>query len=250
MKSVSVNVCNGTIIIVYGVSMTLLWLFLFICVISGETINCHDEDDYYHFMYNICSQSLPCKHLFHLYPLTPDDASHLQKTPERSAFIDYRNDRDYQLFRHQLLGRPILPQQQQQQQRIVLHNTMPDAWLPTTSVLYKQDVATPRCSEDTSLHNPVTVMTVLYAMHIYKLTVSDDFFCHDPNERLFIDPVTNDTICVCKTGKVCDNDSNFDELFTFLLVILIFGIVAFIITIFVSLFYKRSMIYDLWGTHK
>lgn len=235
--------------------MTTLLLLLFLTgIISGETITCHDEDDYYHFLYNICAQALPCKHLFHLYPLTTNDASHLAGTPERTAFIDYRNDRDYQLFRHQLSGKALFPLLEQvATSHIVLHKTMPDAWLPTVSVLFKQGSvasSSPPCREDTSLHNPVTVMTVLYALHIYKLTVSDDFFCHDPNERLFIDVVTNDTICVCKTGKVCDNDSNFDELFTFLLVILIFGIFAFIITIFVGLFYKRSMIYDLWGIHK
>lgn len=231
----------------------LIVLSVFIVVgIRGGAITCHNEDDYYHFLYDICVQALPCKHLFHLYPMTPDAASRLAQTPERSAFIDYRNDRDYQLFRHQLSGRALFPMATTTMttSQIVLHKTMPDAWLPTARILFKQDAGTPRCSEDTSLRNPLTVMTVLYTLHIYKLTVSDDFFCHDPNERLFIDVETNDTICVCKTGKVCDNDSNFDELFTFLLVILIFGIFAFIITIFVGLFYKRSMIYDLWGIHK
>lgn len=236
--------------------LSLLLLFVLVHAVScsqGVVITCHDQHDLNHFLYKICSQSHPCKHLFHLYPLTPSDASHLSATLERSAFIDYRNERDAQLFARQLTAKPIFPLLRKHQQHTtvatVLHNTMPAAWLPTISVHFDAAAAAAvACSDNESLYSPLTVMTALHAMHVYKLTVADEFFCHDPNERLLIDPATNESVCVCKTGKSCDNDSNFDELFTFLLVILIFGIAAFIMTVFVSLFYKRSMIYDLWGS--
>ena len=243
-----------------GLSLLLFLSLLYSVRCSHDIITCRDQEDYTHFMYKICSQSLPCKHLFHLYPITPGDVTHLSVTPERDAFIDYRNERDIELFSRQLAAKPIFPMLRKHQHKTagggvvataaattVLHNTMPVSWLPITSVHF--DVST-TCAGNESLYTQSMVMTALYGMHIYKLTVADEFFCHDPNERLLVDPLTNESICVCKTGKSCNNDSNFDELFTFLLVILIFGIFAFIITVFVGLFYKRSMIYDLWGSSR
>ncbi len=126
---------------------------------------------------------------------------------------------------------------------------MPEEWLPTTSVLFNKD-APVACSDDVALQSAYNVMSALYGMHIYKVMVADEHFCHDPNERFLIDPLSKESFCICKIGKSCNNDSTFDELFTFLLVILIFGIVAYIFTTFISLFYKRAMLYDLWGNQK
>ena len=248
-----------------GLLVLVLVVVLFLAPLSRaqqHQITCQSEDDYYHFLYKICTQSTPCRHLFHLYPMTHSAVTTQQvgATPERDAFIDYRNDRDFQLFRHQLATKPIfrigLPDSEENNtltatttlrssgHHLVLQNTMPDSWLPTTTVFFKDESTA--CSEsDVTLQEPGVALSALYGMHIYKMTVADEFFCHDPNERLLIDPLTNETFCICKTGKSCNNDSNFDQLFTFLLVILIFGIIAFIIAIFAGLFYKRHLLHEV-----
>lgn len=218
--------------------------FLILCcvvVYAQDVITCQHQDDYFHFLYKICIQSTPCRHLFHLYPLEVSNTTTISATPERDGFIDYRNERDYQLFRHQLYGKPIFHTQAASSERLVLHHALPDAWIPTTSVVFNQDIVA--CSSnEPSTH---LALHVLYALHIYKMVIADDYYCHDPNERFLIDPLTNQTLCICKTGKSCNNDSNFDDLFFFLMVILIVAIVAACISIFASLFYKRAMLHDL-----
>lgn len=222
--------------------MYLLFLSFVIAVSAqqqADVLTCQSHEDYMHFLYKVCSQTIHCKVLFNLYPLEESDMQRISETPEREAFVDYRNTRDFQLFAQQLTASPIF-RIQSQTDHLLLENTMPDEWLPTTSVLFKEDVDA--CSDDMSTHHRYRVISALYAMTIYKMQIADDFFCPDPNERLLVNPVTNRTYCHCKTDKSCANASNFDQLIYFLMVTLIFGIVAACIATFASIFYKQAIL--------
>ena len=209
---------------------------------------CQNDDDYYRLLYKICSQTLPCKHLYHLYPVT---VGGVIETTELPDFVDYRNGRDFQVFRQQLSRVAIFNITLEgevvstNKTRNVLQNTMPIEWLPNISIALQASSNT-LCSEDVRNLNPVFVGSALYGMHIYKVTISDDNYCQDPNERFFTDPLNGKPLCVCKPGgKLCNNDANFNKLFSFLLECLIVSVFAFIIVTFATTFIKRSMLDDL-----
>ena len=222
--------------------MILLLLFglLLLPCEAEELIVCQNEEDYYQFLYQICIQSSPCRHLYHLYPL---DQVKENEVPETAAFIDYRNSRDFDLFRHQLERSLIFRMNGtlavKSERRLVLQNLVPNEWLPDVRVLLKAD-------HREQCHKRVIGRThalyILYALHIYKVVVADEYFCHDPNERLLLDPLTNSVHCVCKKGKSCHNESNFTHLITLLMSLLIFGVFLLSVAIFASLFYKRHLL--------
>lgn len=233
-------------------------MIVFICFLTlialslqqqQQQVTCQSEDDYYHLLYKICSQTIPCKHLYHLYPVVQGVGERILATAELADFVDYRNGRDFQLFRQQLSrvslfnvsveGEPV-----SNRTRNVLQKTMPDDWLPKINISLQASNATP-CNEDARNFNSVFVGSALYSMHIYKVTVSDDNYCYHPNERFFVDPLTDKPLCDCQPGKLCDNDSNFNKLFASLLEFLIVSVLAFIIVNFASTFLKRSMLDDL-----
>lgn len=224
--------------------MTIFVLFLLIssyfCQQSEQNIIvCQNEEDFLRLLYNTCIQTFACRTLYHLYPL---DASHVSPTPERDSFIDYRNERDFDLFSHQLSRSLIFKYENDTaivgiERRLVLQGLVPAVWLPQTVVRF--DGLT-LCYNMTL--EPLVAVSVLYSMHIYKIVVADEFFCHDPNERFLLDPITNTSFCICKQGKSCDNESNFDFLMIRLAVILIFAIFIFVLALLISLFYKRYLL--------
>jgi len=218
--------------------ITCLFVVLIFFIVRGEEIICQSEDDYYLLLYKTCIQSAPCRHLYHLYPLRSlkeDNA-----LPETSAFIDYRNQRDYDLFRHQLSRNLIFrATTNDTERRLVLQGLVPDAWLPDVAIRFK-DGYQPACNEMTL--SPVYAVYALYSMHLYKMVVADEFFCHDPNERLLLDPLTERLFCVCKKGKSCHNESNFNHLLTLLMTLLIFSLFIFALALFANLLYKRYLL--------
>lgn len=229
--------------------MALLICILTFWVLLGqcsdmEHIACQSEDDYYRLLYRICIQSSPCKHLFHLYPLL-DTASN-EKIPETTAFTEYRNQRDFDLFTHQLSRSLIFRIHNadvviQDERRLVLQNLVPEAWLSEIDVhIAKSGTA---CSEGEI--RPNHAIHALYAMHLYKITVSDEFFCRDPNERFLLDPETDTDYCLCKKKKSCHNDSNFDHYLTIFMPILVFALLIFAFAIIANLFYTRHLLHQL-----
>lgn len=231
--------------------LTCLVTLVILCGVRAQEdiIRCQNEDDYYHLLYNTCLQAKVCKLLFHLYPLREE--SDVGNTAERTAFIDYRNKRDYQLFRDQLSKSLIFQQDSTgllltgavpDERRLVLQNLIPSVWLPTTIVNF--NLSQPVLCSETDLP-PQQALHALYALHLYKTTVSDEFFCHDPNERLLIDPVTETAYCICKKEKICNNESNYNHLLIMLMIILIFSM--FIVGVFsiAGIFYKQYQLTEL-----
>lgn len=209
---------------------------------GGNVIICQNEDDFYRLLYNICIQASPCRMLYHLYPLTQQNENQIIDTPERNAFIDYRNERDYNLFRHQLSRTLIFRINGtlvELERRLILQGLVPEAWLPTTIVRIGGDQVSPCYNTTIEVSD---IISALYSLHLYKLVVADEFFCHDPNERLLLDPLSNATFCKCKLGKSCNNESFFAYLMTRLSVIIIFGIAATVLTLYVGFFYTHYLL--------
>lgn len=212
-----------------------------LCQTSDEIV-CQSENDYYLLLYKICIQSAPCRHLYHLYPLEVESALANNGVPETDAFIDYRNQRDFGLFRYQLSRLLIFRVSNATERRLVLQNLVPDAWLPNITVSFSR--GGDACSDEEHIQ-PIHAIYALYAMHLYKMVVSDEFFCRDPNERFLLDPLTDTSFCIDKTGKSTHNESNFDHYLTLFMPILIFSMLIFAFALFANLFYKRYLLYGL-----
>lgn len=228
----------------FGKDGMIVLLLYFIVVVQSQILVCQDETDYYQWLYGICIQSSPCRQLYYLYPILGGRSlNQIKETPEKEAFVAYRNSKDFSLFQHQLSRILIFQINSTDERRLVLKGLVPDTWLPNLTIILRNNTAL-LCSDNDTI-DPSVAIVALYSMHLYKMVLSDEFFCHDPNERLLLDPLTNATICVCKKNKSCDNDSHFDFLITFLVTLLIFGMIINTISIFASLFHKRRLLYGL-----
>ena len=221
----------------------ILFLLLIGCFqAEANVILCQNEHDYYKLLYNICIQALPCKSLYHLYPLSGQSVNQIINTPNKEAFIDYRNERDYDLFVQQLTRSLIFRfngSMVELERRLVLQGLVPEAWLPTTIIRFGGEEVPPCFNATIELSD---IISALYSLHIYKISIADEFFCHDPNERFFLNPLSNKSICRCKPGKLCDNNSFFNYLMVQLSSILITGIAATIVTLFIIIFYKHYLL--------
>lgn len=220
--------------------ITLLLFFMLISWTHTTTVViCQSEEDYYQLLYRVCLNSPVCKTLFHLTPPVLLPSSSLEQT----QYITYQTEQDFALFRHQLRQHTILPLTTQARNESILRVMVPSTWIPDIAVSIDESAVT-SCGFDTNaLINlaPGVALTTLFALHTYKTSVSDEFFCHNPNERLIIDEEVG-PYCLCKAGKVCDTESNFNHLYMILQVILIVLISLLILTTMGSLVYKRYLL--------
>lgn len=210
-------------------------LLLIVCATSSSNDNetiivCQSETDYYQFLYRVCLASTPCRVLFYL---SPPAVSTTEET-----YIRYLNEQDFELFRHQLTQYPLIDQENST--NTVLSKILPSEWKPSISLLIDENAGV-ACSNATTPIDPWIALTMLYAMHLYKTIVGDEYFCHHPNERLVLDADLQ-PYCLCKTGKSCDSESNFNQLYTFLQIVLVILIVILICATLGSIFYKRHLL--------
>lgn len=215
-------------------------LLLFICQFNASdlVLKCQNENDYLVFLYNLCLQSPTCKQPFHLSPINTN-VNTLFNTEQKNAFIQYTNEHTFQQFRNQLNKKQIIPSISAQQQ-IIFEKILPSEWIPRIQLIIDPNASMPCSSESYNASNSIVIAS-LYAMSIYKLTMSDEFFCHDHNEHLFLSP-SGEFVCQCKEGKSCDNDSHTDELLQLLVIFLIFAIVLLIAFMLYSLYSKKLLI--------
>lgn len=218
------------------------FLLLFVTLCSAEIIvSCQSEEDYYRLLYRICQSSPPCKILFHLVPPNPiNDTAIGVSPPEQLAYFTQLQQEDFILFAYQSMQFTLIPLTTQNRSEGVLGKVLPSVWLPNVSVLINSTTSTP-CALEENI-DPSVALTALYAMDIYKTVVSDEFFCHNPNERIFLDIETREPYCRCKTDKKCETESNFNQLYTFLQIVLIVLIGVLILATLGSVFYKRYLL--------
>jgi hypothetical protein len=231
--------------------MPPLFLFLLLCSF-GESLSmrCQSEQTYFQFLYNLCIGSAPCRHLYHLYP-TETNAMASMTVAERESFIAYRNERDFQLFQHQLSARPIFSLLEEEggggtvENTMLLMSVLSEDTFRHITVLVNESQESSDCIVGENMDQKVLIsLSALHSLHLYKMTVADELFCHDPNERLLLD-VNNEAHCICKQGKVCSQDINYEQTIPVLLIILIAVIMAWLIAIFASLYAKRGFLYQL-----
>lgn len=223
------------------IRMQFLLLFVTLCSGAEIIVSCQSEEDYYRLLYSICLSSPPCKILFHLTPPTLiNDTAVAVTPPEQLAYITQLGEEDFALFQYQASQYTILPLTTQNHSESVLGKVLPGVWLPNISVLIDASLTSP-CALIGNIEASVA-LTALYAMHLYKMIISDEFFCHNPNERIFLDIETREPYCRCKTGKECESESNFNQLYTFLQIVLITLIAILILSTLGSVFYKRHLL--------
>ncbi len=224
----------------------VLVFFIYHSNATDLVLQCQNENDYLVFLYNLCLKSPPCKQPFHLSPINTN-VNTLVDTEQKNAFIRYTNERNFQLFRSQLNRKQIFPittttssSLQATTEKTIFETILPSEWLPTIQVNINANANIPCSSENYNASNSIIIAS-LYAMSIYKLTMVDEFFCHDHNERLFLSP-SGEINCQCKEGKSCDNDSHTDELLKLLIIFLIFAIALLIAFLLYSLYSKKLLI--------
>jgi hypothetical protein len=201
-------------------------------------LECQNHNDYLIFLYNLCLQSPPCRLPFDLSPIDPD-VNTVADTAQKNDFIRYTNERSFQLFRDQMNKKQIFPSALTTQ-KTIFETILPPEWLPNIQFIINPNASLP-CSSQSYNSSNIIIIASLYAMSIYKWTMTDEFFCHDHNEHLFLSP-TGGYYCQCKEGKSCDNDSNTDNLLVLLIVFLIFSNVLLIMFLLYSLYSKKLLI--------
>lgn len=201
-------------------------------------MQCQNENDYYVLLYKLCLRSAPCRQPFHLKPIPIGNTSGHQL-----SFARYQNERDFQFFKSQFSQSPPFVVESHQQGALILASLMPREWLPDIVVRYdaSSEVA---CSSAIDRVDRAVVLASLYSMSMYKLALSDEFFCHDHNEQLRLSP-DGQFYCLCKEGKSCDNENHTDQLLVVLMAFLIFGVAMLVVALFYSLFTKKRLVTKL-----
>lgn len=79
-------------------------------------------------------------------------------------------------------------------------------------------------------------LSVLHILTVYKEHVSLNETCNDVNERLYIDPYTDEPRCVCLEGKTCDNESKDINIVLWITVLLVFVVlIVCVVLIYTSI---------------
>lgn len=61
---------------------------------------------------------------------------------------------------------------------------------------------------DNTIKSMNVILSMLHILTIYKEHISLNETCNDVNERVYIDPNSGVSKCVCLEGKTCDNETN------------------------------------------
>jgi hypothetical protein len=81
----------------------------------------------------------------------------------------------------------------------------------------------------------------LIALQTFKLFISEEFTCSDPNEKLHLTS-KGEFICICSKGKSCNNESNFANILEILMIVMAISIFLWAVSNFFTTFSIQNQI--------
>jgi len=226
------------------------FLFLYQCSNGGEIVQCQDQTDYHTLLFRICEKSAHCSRLYYIDPdLDTSNFTHISS--------DIKKLHDFDRFNHQMervtmfdaynkstgsndsnILTLITPKEK------ILSTMLPPEWFTETQIIF---TGLSPCSESYDILDPgnrLFVYSVLMSLQTFKLFISEEYSCSDPNEKLYM---TGDGTfkCICNKGKSCDNESNFETILKVLIVFLLVAVSLWIFTTFYSTISVSRQIQEL-----
>ena len=214
--------------------MTLCCFFFFIAMAYGGTLSCYDLTDYHILLFRICEKSIHCSRIYYIDPiLDTSNFTHMQS--------DIKKLHDFDRFNHQMervtmfdvynftLGE--VNQNLILEKEKILTTMLPPEWFIDTQILLtgggggEPTNSSSYCSESYNMTEPenrLFIYSALMSLQTFKLFISEEYSCADPNEKLYM---TGDGTfkCICSKGKSCNNESNFSTILIVLIVVSIFS---------------------------
>ncbi len=207
MSSSTINVFKSVLVLLFSLSIHHT---------NCQTIVvCQNQTDYHTLLFKICERSLPCSRLYYIDPIL--DTNNLTDT-------NIMNLHDFVRFSHQMerisifdvyyngstLDNPIGIAVAREK---LLSKMIPIEWASEIKIIFSPSLAeSERCGGTYDLSsangNKIFFHSVLNALQTFKLFISEEFACSDPNEKLHLTD-EGEFICICKKGKSCNNESNF-----------------------------------------
>lgn len=249
----------------------LLLLLLFTtCRSSSETISCRDQTDYHVLLFRICEKSVYCSRIYYIDP-TLDTGSSLASNINT---MEIRKLRDFTRFNHQMervvmfdvynytdisQNNSMIASARHHASVImimekekILSKMLPSEWLAETRIIFSSlpldsNIAPSYCSEIYDIMHPenkLFIYSVLMALQTFKLFISEEFSCADPNEKLYL---TNEGVfkCICSKGKTCNSESNFATILEVLMIFIATGLFLWAGATFFSTFMIQNQIQSL-----
>ena len=193
---------------------SLLLLHLTTCN-DSVTIECQNETDFYHLMYQTCRQSILCRELYYLSgPVEPTNEYNFRRFKYQLSQIRLFNDNNY-------AGNVS---------NLFIYHVIPIEWLPTIQIYYNE-TSSLSCHENfnfTSAANREFILISLDLMKTYKQYISNEHYCTDYNERPVLDLVSGEFHCYCMEGKECNKEGSFRSMI-FLLSLMTMGLFVLLI---------------------
>ncbi len=220
------------------------------CSEEDEIIQCRDQIDYHTLLFRICEKSAHCSRLYYI---DPD----LDTSNFTSIATDIRQLHDFDRFNHQMerivmfdtyenttANNSVIATQDK-----ILSTMLPAEWLIKIQIMFTglDSTTIPSCSESYDTLDPTNrlfIYSVLMSLQTFKLYISEEYSCSDPNEKLYM---TGDGTfkCICNKGKSCANESNFATILIVLITFLLTGVIIWIIMTFYSTIFTSRQIQEL-----
>ena len=146
----------------------------------------------------------------------------------------------------------------------ILSKMLPSEWLAETRIIFSSlpldnssssssgsssssNIVPSYCSETYDIMQPenkLFIYSVLMALQTFKLFISEEFSCADPNEKLYL---TNEGVfkCICSKGKTCNSESNFATILEVLMIFIAIGLFLWAGATFFSTFMIQNQIQSL-----
>lgn len=212
---------------------------------DDEVIQCQDQIDYHSLLFRICEKSAHCSRLYYIDPeLDTSNFTHISSGIRKLHDFDRFNHQMERIFMFDTYeGDNTLTNISSiaTQDKKILSTMLPPQWFMKIRIKFTSSDASSSssihtlCSEAYDILDPTNrlfVYSVLMSLQTFKLFISEEYACSDPNEKLYM---TGDGTfkCICNKGKSCNNESNFA---TILIILITFLLLAVILWIFITFY--------------
>lgn len=249
--------------ILYRLLFTSILLLFYQCSCDGEIIlvQCHDQLDYHGLLFRICEKSTHCSRLYYIDPdLDTSNFTHIGSGIKKLHDFDRFNHQMervimFDAYNMSIVATPttdnsttttsimtlITPKEK------LLSTMLPPEWVTEIQIIFTELVVHSNLSSSISTthhsctesydilapENRLFVYSVLMSLQTFKLFISEEYSCSDPNEKLYM--TGGGTFkCICSKGKSCNNESNFETIIIILMIFLLIGVSMWIVITFFS----------------
>lgn len=248
--------------ILYRLLFTSILLLLFYQCNCDEIVRCHDQLDYHGLLFRICEKSAHCSRLYYIDPdLDTSNFTHIGSGIRKLHDFDRFNHQMERVIMFDAYNMSVAPTDNSTSimtlitpKEKILSTMLPPEWVTEIQIIFTGlavhsttttttnlsssstiIIGTHSCTESYDILDPenrLFVYSVLMSLQTFKLFISEEYSCSDPNEKLYM--TGGGTFkCICSKGKSCNNESNFEII---IVILMIFLLVSVSLWIFITFF--------------